>query len=65
MKTTKQPYQSPDVFRRRVFLEENIATKASILISAAGNIQQNNWTSVTDEAVGAGMDTQGDVWFVY
>jgi hypothetical protein len=61
----KQPYIAPDVFRRRVFLEDGIAAKASILVSSAANIQQQNWTDITDEAIGAGTDTQGDLWFIY
>jgi hypothetical protein len=62
----KHPYQSPAVSRRRVFLEAGIAAKASILISSAANIQQQNWTDIADEAVGDGTDDmQGDVWFLY
>jgi hypothetical protein len=65
MKTMKQPYIAPDVFRRRVFLEEGIAAKASVLLSGAGNIKQTNWADATDEVVGLGTDTQGDLWFIY
>jgi hypothetical protein len=65
MKTMKKTYITPVVQTRRVFLEAGIAAKASILISSAANIQQQNWTDITDEAVGDGTDTQGDVWFLY
>jgi hypothetical protein len=66
MKTMKKQYQSPAASKRRIFLETGIAAKASILISSAANIQQQNWTGITDEAVGDGTDDmQGDVWFLY
>jgi hypothetical protein len=65
MKTMKQPYKSPDVFRRRVFLEDGIAAKASILLSGTGSIKQTDWADATEEIAGAGTDTQGDLWFVY
>jgi hypothetical protein len=63
MKMMKQPYIAPDVERLRVFLEDGIAAKASLLLSGASNIQQTNWSSVIDEPpVGAGTDPQGDLW---
>jgi hypothetical protein len=62
----KHPYIAPGVECRRVFLEEGIAAKASILISSAASIQQSNWTGVTEEIVGDGTgDIQGDIWFPY
>jgi hypothetical protein len=61
----KQTYITPVVQTRRVFLEDGIAAKASILLSSAANIQQNNWNGITDETVGDGTDQQGDIWFIY
>jgi hypothetical protein len=59
----KQLYIAPDAGLRRVFLEDGIAAKASVLLYGAGYIQQMDWDGVTDEAVGDGTDTQGDIWF--
>jgi hypothetical protein len=64
MKTMKESYQSPDVERRRVFLEDGIAAKASILPSGSGDVKQTNWADVTEEIAGAGTDTQGDFFWV-
>jgi hypothetical protein len=57
-------YTAPDVERRRVFLEEGVAAKASFMAGSA-SVDQTNWTGVADETVGAGTDKQGDVWFGY
>jgi hypothetical protein len=66
MKTMKQTYITPVVQTRRVFLEAGIAAKASVLISSAANIQQQNWNDIADETVGdATSDPQGDIWFIY
>jgi hypothetical protein len=61
MKTTKHPYITPDVARRRVFLEGTIAASAEVLFSGASAIQQTDWTSVNDEIA----DAQGDLWVGY
>jgi hypothetical protein len=61
----KKIYIAPDAERCRVFLEEGIAAKASIMLSGAGNIQQSDWTGITEEPAGVGTDPQGDMWFVY
>jgi hypothetical protein len=61
----KQPYIAPDVVRCRVFLEEGIAAKASVLLSGTGNIKQSDWADVSPESIGDGADTQGDIWFIY
>jgi hypothetical protein len=66
MKTMKQTYITPDVARRRVFLEDGIAVKASIQLSDTGSVRQTDWTDVTEEIAGAGTDRQGDLlWFGY
>jgi hypothetical protein len=64
MKTMKQPYQSPDAARRRVFLEEGIAASTTVLFSGASAIQQTDWTGITDEFAGDGIDEQGDFWII-
>jgi hypothetical protein len=65
MHKMKQPYIAPDATRRRVFWEEGIAVKASVLLSGAGSIQQTNWEGVTEEIAGAGTDVQGDILCIY
>jgi hypothetical protein len=65
IKTMKHPYKAPEVERLRVFLEDGIAAKASILLSGTGSIKQTDWADATEEIAGAGTDTQGVLWFVY
>jgi hypothetical protein len=53
MKTMKQPYTAPDVKKRRVFLEEEIA-------GTLFSVQMADWEA--EEVVGDEHDEGGDLW---